>query len=210
MNERAGAPSAGIGAAEDPTSDFRLLPSDFPVHPDVAEILFTPEQIRRRVRELAQELSRDYAERDLHLVGVLRGAAIFAADLVRELTIPASLDFIAVSSYGADTKSSGVVRITKDLDDSVESRYVVLVEDIIDTGLTLNYLTEWLRNRRVAGLEVCAFLDKPSSRKVEAAARYVGFTVPDAFVVGYGLDYNQLYRGLPYVGTLRPHVYGGG
>lgn len=182
----------------------------FTPHPDVREVLLTPEQIRARVRELAAEVSRDYAERELHLVCVLRGAAVFAADLLRELTVPASIDFIAISSYGADTKTTGVVRIVKDLEDSVESRYVLVVEDIIDTGLTLNYLTELLRNRKVAGLEVCALLDKPSARRVETAARYVGFTVPDAFVVGYGLDYNQRYRGLPYIATLRPDVYGGG
>jgi hypoxanthine phosphoribosyltransferase len=180
------------------------------MHPDVQEVLFTPEQIRQRVRELAAAVSRDYAERELHLVCVLRGAAVFAADLMRELSVVASLDFIAISSYGADTHSTGVVRIVKDLEDSVESRYVLVVEDIIDTGLTLNYLTEMLRNRKVAGLEVCALLDKPSARKVHSPARYVGFTVPDAFVVGYGLDYNQRYRGLPYIATLRPDVYGGG
>ena len=187
------------------------LPSAFPnVHPDVEQILLTPEQIRARVKELAAEISRDYAEREVHLVGVLRGAALFLSDLIRELTIPASMDFFATSSYGPDTRSTGVVRILKDLDDSVESRYVIIVEDIIDSGLTLNYLTELLRNRKVAGLEVCALLDKPSARKIECQARYVGFTVPDAYVVGYGLDYNQQYRGLPYVATLRPDVYGGG
>ena len=179
-------------------------------HSDIEEVLLTPEQIRGRVKELAAEISRDYAEHELHLVGVMRGAFVFLADLVRELSVPASIDVIAISSYGSDTKSTGVVRILKDLEDSGESRYVVIVEDIIDTGLTLNYLTELLRNRKVAGLEVCALLDKPSARKVPTEARYVGFTVPDAFVVGYGLDYNQRYRGLPYIGTLRPDVYGGG
>jgi hypoxanthine phosphoribosyltransferase len=180
------------------------------IHSDIEEVLFTPEQIRTRVKELAAELSRDFVEHELHLVGVMRGAFVFLADLARELSVPASVDVIAISSYGADTRSTGVVRILKDLEDSVESRYVVIVEDIIDTGLTLNYLTELLRNRKVAGLEVCALLDKPSARKVPTEARYVGFTVPDAFVVGYGLDYNQRYRGLPYIGTLRPDVYGGG
>jgi hypoxanthine phosphoribosyltransferase len=180
------------------------------LHPDIERVLLTPEQIRARVRELAAEISRDYAEHELHMVAVLRGAAIFAADLLREVTIPATLDYIAISSYGSDSKSSGVVRIVKDLEDSVESRYVLVVEDIIDTGLTLNYLTNLLRDRKVAGLEVCALLDKPSARKVDSSARYLGFTVPDAFVVGYGLDYRQFYRGLPYIGTLRPDVYGGG
>lgn len=180
------------------------------LHPDVERVLLSAEQIRARVRELAAEISRDHAEHELHLVAVLRGAAIFAADLIRELTIPATLDYIAISSYGSDSKSSGVVRIVKDLEDSVESRHVLVVEDIIDTGLTLNYLSGLLRDRKVAGLDVCALLDKPSARKVDCSARYIGFTVPDAFVIGYGLDYRQLYRGLPYIGTLRPDVYGGG
>lgn len=177
---------------------------------DLAEVLFTPEQIRERVRELARAISRDHAGRTVHLVVVLRGAAIFSADLLRELTIPASVDYIAIGSYGSDTRSSGVVRILKDLEDPVESRHVVVVEDIIDTGLTLNYLTNLLRDRKVASLEVCALLDKPSARKAAVAAKYVGFEVPDAFVVGYGLDYAQLYRGLPCIGVLKPDVYGGG
>jgi hypoxanthine phosphoribosyltransferase len=180
------------------------------IHPDVREVLLVPEQIRARVRELAAEISRDYAGRDLHLVGVLRGAVVFLADLIRELTVPASVDFIAISSYGAESRSSGVVRLQKDLDDSVENRHVVVVEDIIDTGLTLNYLVGMLRSRKVAGVEVCALLDKPSARKAPCEARYVGFTVPDAFVVGYGLDFQQRYRGLPYIAILKPHVYEGG
>jgi hypoxanthine phosphoribosyltransferase len=184
--------------------------NDEDLHPDIECVLLGKEQIQARVRELARQISDDFVGRELHLVAVLRGAAVFAADLLRELRVPASLDFLATSSYGSESKSSGVVRMTKDLDDSVESRHVILVEDIIDTGLTLNYLTAQLRSRRPAALEVCALLDKPSARRVEASARYVGFTVPDAFVVGYGLDYNQRYRGLPYIGTLRPHVYGGG
>jgi hypoxanthine phosphoribosyltransferase len=179
------------------------------ISPDIEEVLLSAEQIQARVRELAAEISRDFAGRDLHLVVVLRGAAIFAADLIRALKVPASLDFISISSYGSQTRSSGVVRILKDLEDSVESRYVLIVEDIIDTGLTLKYLTELLWSHRVADLEVCALLDKPSARKVPVDSRYIGFTVPDAFVVGYGLDYDQQYRGLPYIGTLRPEVYSG-
>ena len=176
----------------------------------IAEVLFTSDQIAARVRELAAEISRDYADRDVHLIGVLRGASVFLADLIRALTIPASLDFIAISSYGSDTRSSGVVRILKDLEDSVESRYVLVVEDIIDTGLTLKYLLDLLRHRKVASVDVCALLDKPARRKIPVEAGYVGFTVPDAFVVGYGLDYDQRFRGLPYIATLRPDVYGGG
>lgn len=180
------------------------------IHPDVERVLLSPEQIRSRVRELAQEISRDFAGRELHLVCVLRGAAVFLADLLRELTIPASVDYIAISSYGTSRSSSGVVRIVKDLEDPVESRYVLVVEDIIDSGLSLQYLTNLLQNRKVAALEVCALLEKPAARKVECRARYVGFSVADEFVVGYGLDYAQKYRGLPYIGTLRPDVYGGG
>jgi hypoxanthine phosphoribosyltransferase len=181
-----------------------------PPHPDVEQIILTEDQIRERVRELGARISEDYAGHELHLVCVLRGAAVFAADLLRAITLPASIDFISIASYGDDTRSTGVVRILKDLEDSVESRYVVVVEDIIDTGLTLNYLINILRDRKVASVDVCALLDKPSARKTPVEARYVGFTVPDAFVVGYGLDYAQCYRGLPYVGTLKPDVYGGG
>jgi hypoxanthine phosphoribosyltransferase len=180
------------------------------VLPEVAEVLLTPEQIRRRIKELAAEISRDYHGREIHLVCVLRGAWVFAADLMRELTVPSSVDFISISSYGSGSRSSGVVRIVKDLEDSVEGRYVIIVEDIIDTGLTSSYLVNLLLGRKVAGLEVCALLDKPSARKVPHEAKYVGFTVPDAFVIGYGLDYNQRYRGLPYIATLRPDVFGGG
>jgi len=176
---------------------------------DIAEVLISEAAIEARVRELAAEISRDYAENSLHLVGVLRGATIFLADLVRRLTIPVTFDFIAISSYGADTRSTGIVRLVKDLDESVESRHVLIVEDVVDTGLTLNYLLEVLRQRKAASVEVCALLDKPARRRVSAAAKYVGFTVPDAFVVGYGLDYAQRYRNLPYIGALRPEVYGG-
>lgn len=186
-----------------------LLPATSP-ESDIAEVLFTREQIQARVRELAAAISRDHAGRAVHLIAVLRGAAMFSSDLLRELTVPASIDYIAIGSYGTDTRSSGVVRILKDLEDPVESRHVVVVEDIIDTGLTLNYLSNLLRDRKVASLEVCALLDKPSTRKAPVDARYVGFTVPNAFVVGYGLDYSQLYRGLPYIGILKPDVYGGG
>ncbi|MFN3651664.1 MAG: hypoxanthine phosphoribosyltransferase [Armatimonadota bacterium] len=169
---------------------------------DVREVLISEEAIAARVHELGEQISRDYAGRTLHLVVVLRGAAVFAADLLRALRIPASIDFIAISSYGAETRSSGVVRLLKDLEDGVEGRHVLVVEDIIDTGLTINYLTSLLRNRGVASIEVCALLDKPLARKVEVQARYVGFSIPEAFVVGYGLDYAQLYRGLPYIGVL--------
>ena len=176
-------------------------------YPELERVLFTRDEIHSRVKELAAEISRDYTGKDLLLVGVLRGATLFLADLVREMTIPASLDFIAISSYGWQTRSSGVVRIDKDLEDAVEGRHIVVVEDVIDTGLTLNYLTNMLRDRGVAGLDVCALLDKPDARKVPAEARYVGFRVPNHFVVGYGLDYRQQYRGLPYIAVLKREVY---
>jgi hypoxanthine phosphoribosyltransferase len=176
------------------------------MHPDLRAVLLSEAQIQRRVRELAQRISEEYAGRDLHLVVVLRGAAIFAADLLRELTVPASMDYIAISSYGSGCSSSGVVRIVKDIEDNVEGRSVLVVEDIVDTGLTLDYLTNLLRDRKVADLEVCAFLDKPEARRVAIKARFTGFWIPTAFVVGYGLDYNQQYRGLPYIGVLRKDV----
>lgn len=180
------------------------------LHPDIEELLYSAEAIRDRVQELGAEISRDYAGREVHLVCVLRGGCIFAADLLRALALPASIDFIAISSYGAGTRSSGVVRLVKDLDDPVESRHVLIVEDIVDSGLTSSYLLKLLSNRNAASVDVVALLDKPAARRAPHQPRYVGFNVPDAFVVGYGLDYNQRYRELPYIGTLKPDVYGGG
>ena len=179
---------------------------------DVAQVLLTEEQIRARVAELGAQISQDYAGKDLMLVCILKGANVFLADLCRQITLPLSYDFVAVSSYGADTKSSGVVRILKDLDESVESKHVLVVEDIVDTGLTLrlSYLLENLRSRRAASVKICTLLDKPSRRRVEVPVDYCGFTVEDRFVVGYGLDYAGLYRNLPYIGVLKPEVYGGG
>ncbi len=179
------------------------------LHADIEEILISPEDLAARVVELGEQISRDYEGKELVLVPVLVGASVFAADLLRSLSIPVVIDFVAISSYGTDTRSSGVVRILKDLDLSVESKHVLIVEDIIDTGLTLNYLIDNLRARNVASLKVCALLNKPSRHKVPAAANYLGFTVPDKWVVGYGLDYAQKYRNLPYVGVLRPEIYGG-
>jgi hypoxanthine phosphoribosyltransferase len=179
---------------------------------DISRIIISRDEIAKRVSELGKEISRDYAGKDLVLIGVLKGCALFLADLVREIDIPLSIDFVAVSSYGADTKSSGVVRILKDLDDSVESKHVLVVEDIVDTGLTLrlSYLLENLRSRRAASVKVCALLDKPSRRQVEVPVNYRGFTVEDNFVVGYGMDYQGMYRSLPYIGLLKPEIYGGG
>ena len=174
---------------------------------DIREILVDEQQIARRVKELGEEISRDYAGRPLVLVCILRGAVVFMADLLRAITIPVTIDFIAISSYGNNVRSSGVVRILKDLDGSIEGKDVLIVEDIIDSGLTLAYLLENLRSRRPNSLEVCVLLDKQVPRKASLPIRYTGFTIPDAFVVGYGLDYAEKYRNLPYVGILKPEVY---
>ncbi len=179
---------------------------------DIAQVLLTEAVIKQRVAELGAQISADYAGKDLMLVCILKGANIFLADLVREITIPLSYDFVAVSSYGADTKSSGVVRILKDLDESVESKHVLVVEDIVDTGLTLrlSYLLENLRSRRAASVKICTLLDKPSRRRMDVPVDYFGFRVEDQFVIGYGLDYAGMYRNLPYIGILKPEIYGGG
>ncbi|MEW6201043.1 MAG: hypoxanthine phosphoribosyltransferase [bacterium] len=158
--------------------------------------VLTERQIQKRVKELAGEISRDYAGKELILVGVMRGATMFLMDLCRNITIPVAYDFIAVSSYGAATKSSGVVRIIKDLDESVESKHVLIVEDIIDSGLTLHYIVNNLRSRNVASLRVCTLLDRPYRREAQVEIQYNGFTINDDFVVGYGLDFNQKYRNL--------------
>ena len=160
------------------------------------------EELQRRIRELGAEISRDYDGRDLIMIGVLKGAVLFLADLMRELTVPCEVDFMAVSSYGSETDSSGVVRILKDLDSSIEARNVLIVEDIIDSGLTLHYLLRNLRARNPASLEVCALLTKPDRRRVELPIRYVGFEIPNRYVIGYGLDYAQRYRNLDCVAVL--------
>ncbi len=168
------------------------------------ECLLPEERVQARVRELAAQINRDYAGRELLVIGILRGAFIFMADLVRQLEVPVTVDFIAVASYGNATQSSGVVRILKDLDESVAGRHVLLVEDIIDTGLTLNYLYDCLRARGPASLRVCTLLDKPDRRRVDIQPDYNGFTIPDYFVVGYGLDCGQRYRNLPGIYICRP------
>ncbi len=181
-------------------------------HPDIAHIRITEEEIAQRVAELGREISRDYEGKDLVLVGILKGATLFLADLVRQMEIPLSFDFVAVSSYGADTRSSGVVRILKDLDEPVESRHVLVIEDVMDSRATLRlgYLVENLRSRRAASVRVCTLLDRPSRRTGEPLADYRGFTVDEEYVVGYGLDYGGRYRSLPYIGVLKPEIYGGG
>jgi hypoxanthine phosphoribosyltransferase len=168
----------------------------------VGEILVQRDELEHRVRELAAEVSRDYADRDLLLVGVLKGAVFFLSDLMRQLEVDCEVDFMAVSSYGSSTDSSGVVRILKDLDISIEGRHVLIVEDIVDSGLTLSYLLRTLRARNPASLEVCALLTKPERRKVELPIRYVGFEIPNRFAIGYGLDYAERFRNLPFVAVL--------
>ena len=170
--------------------------------PGIGDVLVSTEDLERRVRELGEEISRDYSGRDLLLIGVLKGAVPFLADLMRELTIDCEVDFMAVSSYGSATDSSGVVRILKDLDAAIEGRDVLVVEDIIDSGLTLHYLMKNLKARNPASLEVCALLTKPERRRVEMPIRYVGFEIPDRFAIGYGLDHGQRYRNLRYVAVL--------
>ncbi len=172
------------------------------VNARIGEILLDAETIRRRVKELGEQISRDYAGKDLLLVGLLKGAVVFLADLAREVDLPVEIDFMAISSYGTRAESSGIVRILKDLDESIEGRHVLVVEDIIDSGLTLEYILSLLRARNPASLKVCALLrkQKPGARPVQAD--YVGFEIPDKFVVGYGLDYAQAYRNLPYVAVL--------
>ena len=176
---------------------------------DVAEVLLTEDAIRARVAELGARISADYAGRRLTLVSVLKGSLPFMADLMRQITIPLRIDLMEVSSYGgATTESSGLVRILKDLSASIAGEDVLLVEDIIDTGLTLNYLLRYLRGKGPASLRICTLLDKPARRLVEIPVDYTGFTIPDQFVVGFGLDYGELYRNLRFVGVLRPEVYG--
>ncbi|MFZ5815470.1 MAG: hypoxanthine phosphoribosyltransferase [Bacillota bacterium] len=164
--------------------------------------LLSEEQIRARVREMAAEISRAYQGQQVLVVGILKGAFVFCADLVRHLTVPAQVDFMAVSSYGNATESSGVIRILKDLDASVEGRHVLLVEDIVDSGLTLRYLKEYLAHQGPASLRVAVLLDKPSRRRTEVVVDYVGFSIPDEFIVGYGIDYAEQYRHLPYIGII--------
>jgi hypoxanthine phosphoribosyltransferase len=170
--------------------------------PGLGEVLVTAEDLERRVLELGKEISRDYAARPLLLIGVLKGAVFFLSDLMRYIDVPVEVDFMAVASYGSATDSSGVVRILKDLDASIEGRDVLIVEDIVDSGLTLQYLLRNLGSRNPRSLEVCALLTKPERRKVDLPTRYVGFEIPDRFVVGYGLDYAERYRNLPYVAAL--------
>lgn len=174
---------------------------------DISKILITEEQIKNKVIEMGQIITRDYQGKDLLVVCILKGAMVFMADLVREIKIPLDIDTMVVSSYGTSTKSSGVVRILKDLDESIEDRDILIVEDIIDTGLTLKYLMDNIFSRGPRSVKICSFLDKPDRRKVDITPDYLGYSIPDEFVVGYGLDYAEKYRNLPYVAVLDPKAY---
>ena len=177
------------------------------MHPDLEKILITEQELQKRVREIGEQISADYAGKEILVVGILKGAAVFLADLVRYVSGSVYFDFMAVSSYGAGSASSGVVRILKDLDRPIEGRHVIIVEDIVDTGLTLNYLVQSLQSRNPASLKVCTLLDKPERRVAPVKVDYNGFAIPDQFVVGYGLDYNERYRNFPYIGVLKRSVY---
>ncbi|MHA7966166.1 hypoxanthine phosphoribosyltransferase [Paenibacillus sp. CAU 1782] len=174
---------------------------------DIKDVLYSEEQIIQKVKELGAQLSADFEGRNPLVICVLKGAFIFMSDLVKNITVPLEIDFMAVSSYGASTKSSGVVKIIKDLDVPVEGREILIVEDIIDSGLTLSYLIDVLEHRGAKSVTVVALFDKPARRTVDLQPDYRGFTLPDEFVVGYGLDYAEQYRNLPYIGILKPHVY---
>ena len=174
---------------------------------DVERILITSEEIGARVRELGQQITNDYAGQEILMIGVLRGAVIFMADLALSIKRPMDIDFMAITSYGLSTNSSGVVRIIKDLDEVVEGRHILIIEDIIDSGLTLNYLVDNIKSRKPASVRICTLLSKPDRRKVNVTVDYNGFIIPDHFVVGYGLDYAGKYRNLPFIGVLKPEIY---
>jgi len=176
---------------------------------DLDKVLITADELQGRIREMAAQIDADYADRELLLVGVLKGAVMVMADLARAMRLPVQMDWMAVSSYGSGTKSSGVVRILKDLDADITGKHVLVVEDIVDSGLTLSWLVGNLQSRHPASLEICTMLRKPSALRTEVHVAYTGFDIGNEFVVGYGLDYAQRYRNLPFIGTLAPHVYGG-
>ncbi|MDD6263100.1 MAG: hypoxanthine phosphoribosyltransferase [Clostridiales bacterium] len=177
------------------------------LHRDIERILLSEEQIKKRVAEIGQKITLDYGGKRPLLVSVLKGSVVFMADLMREIKVDCDIDFMSVSSYGNGQKSSGVVRILKDLDHDIAGRDIIVVEDILDSGLTLSYILDMLKKRGAASIRLCTLLDKPDRRRVSVAVDYSGFTVPDEFVVGYGLDYGETYRNLPYIGILKPEVY---
>lgn len=177
------------------------------LYKDIKEVLFTKEQISQRVKELGEQITRDYEGESVVLVCTLRGASVFFSDLIREIDLDIQIDFIATSSYGASTKSNGEVKLTKDLNTPIADRHVIIVEDIVDSGLTLNYVKRMLSARNPKSIKICSMLDKPSGRKIELEADYVGFEVPSVFIVGYGLDYAERYRQIPEVCVLAPSAY---
>lgn len=174
---------------------------------DIKEIIYDEDQLREKIREIGKKISEEYKGTDLLLIGVLKGSVVFMADLIKEIDIPCSIDFMAVSSYGSSTSSSGVVRILKDLDSEIEGKDVLIVEDIIDSGVTLKYLIKYLQGRKPNSVEIACLLNKPERRKVDIGVKYIGYNVPDLFLVGYGLDYAEKYRNLPYIGVLKEEIY---
>ncbi|MEG1004276.1 MAG: hypoxanthine phosphoribosyltransferase [Clostridium sp.] len=174
---------------------------------DVKKVLFDEEQLAKKVNELGTQISKDYKGKDLIVVGVLKGSVVFAADLIKNITIPCEIDFMAVSSYGNATESSGVVRIIKDLDHNIEGKHVLLVEDIVDSGITLTYLLKYLKARKAESIEIVTLLNKPERRTADLDVKYIGFEVPNEFIIGYGIDYAEKYRNLPFVGVLKEEVY---
>lgn len=174
---------------------------------DIEKVLFSEEQIRKKIKEIGTEISKDYKGKDVILIGILKGSVMFMADLLKEITIPCKMDFMAVSSYGASTETSGVVRILKDLDFEIKDKDVIIVEDIIDSGVTLKYLIKYLKSRNPNSLEIACLLNKPERRKVDIPVKYLGSDVPDYFLVGYGLDFAEKYRNLPFIGILKEEVY---
>lgn len=177
------------------------------LHKDIEKVLFTPEEIQERVKILARQISKDFAGKNLILVSILKGSVVFLSDLLRLIEVPCSIDFMSVSSYGSSSESSGVVRVMMDLRENPQGKDILLVEDILDTGLTMKYLMNNLKTRKPRSIQICAFLDKHENRKVDIEADYVGFKIPNHFVVGYGLDYDERYRNLPYIGILKKSVY---
>ena len=174
---------------------------------DIKEILFSEEVLTKRIKELADEVSEDYKGKDLLVVGILKGSVIFAAELIKNISTPCEIDFMAVSSYGNSTETSGIVRILKDLDNSIEGKDILIVEDIVDTGVTLAYLLKYLKARKANSIEIVALLNKPARRTSDLDVKYIGFEVPDGFIVGYGIDYAEKYRNLPFIGILKPEIY---
>ena len=179
----------------------------FDMKDDILKVLLSEEEIAAKVQEIGAQISKDYADKNLLLVSVLKGSVVFMADLMRAITVNAAIDFMSVSSYGSGVKTSGEVKIIKDLDIDLKDRDLLIVEDILDSGMTLSYIKEMLKQRGTKSIKICTLLDKPERRKADITPDYVGFTVPDEFVVGYGLDYDEKYRNLPYVGILKPEVY---